>query len=110
MASSANEEKTFRRFLELFLREMRAPLREDEPLPMRPLSDQPALSLPTYSNCPFSLAAGLARATTDDILQSDLSTYHVNKGVEDGPDTLPRESSSLPNTSALLHVISVLAI
>uniref|UniRef100_A0A4W4DZD6 Protein phosphatase 1E n=1 Tax=Electrophorus electricus TaxID=8005 RepID=A0A4W4DZD6_ELEEL len=39
MAASANEEKTYRRFLELFLREMRPPLQEDGPLPMRPLSD-----------------------------------------------------------------------
>ncbi|KAL4660550.1 protein phosphatase 1E [Arapaima gigas] len=105
MASSANEEKTFRRFLELFLREMRAPLREDEPLPMRPLSDQVSqdevegecldlcLQHLCKYNCPFSLAASLARATTDDILQSDLSVYHINKGVEDGPDTLPQLES-----------------
>jgi len=39
MAGSANEEKTFKRFLELFLREMKPPLQEDVPLPMRPLSD-----------------------------------------------------------------------
>lgn len=39
MAGSATEEKTFRRFLELFLREMRPPLKENDPLPMRPLSD-----------------------------------------------------------------------
>uniref|UniRef100_A0A8C6S6K9 Protein phosphatase 1E n=1 Tax=Neogobius melanostomus TaxID=47308 RepID=A0A8C6S6K9_9GOBI len=34
-----SEEKTFRRFLELFLREMRMPLQESDPLPTRPLSD-----------------------------------------------------------------------
>ncbi len=39
MAGSANEEKTFKRFLELFLREMKPPLQEDVPLPMRPLTD-----------------------------------------------------------------------
>ncbi|TKS83265.1 hypothetical protein D9C73_017375 [Collichthys lucidus] len=39
MAGSAAEEKTFRRFLELFLREMRMPLQESDPVPMRPLSD-----------------------------------------------------------------------
>ncbi len=39
MAGSANEEKTFKRFLELFLREMRPPLQEDVPPPMRPLTD-----------------------------------------------------------------------
>ncbi|KAJ8342910.1 hypothetical protein SKAU_G00328380 [Synaphobranchus kaupii] len=39
MAVSASEEKTFRRFLELFLREVRGPLQDEEPLPMRPLSD-----------------------------------------------------------------------
>ncbi|CAL8302417.1 unnamed protein product, partial [Gadus morhua 'NCC'] len=39
MAGSAAEEKTFRRFLELFLREMRPPLRESDPPPMRPVTD-----------------------------------------------------------------------
>lgn len=39
MAGSATEEKTFRRFLELFLREMRPPLQENDPLPMRPSTD-----------------------------------------------------------------------
>lgn len=39
MAGSAAEEKTFRRFLELFLREMRMPLQESDPPPMRPLTD-----------------------------------------------------------------------
>ncbi|KAG9351868.1 hypothetical protein JZ751_023119 [Albula glossodonta] len=42
-------------------------------------------------NCPFSLAAGLARATADTILQSDLSIYHVNKGTEETTDALPRD-------------------
>lgn len=39
MAACGSEEKTYRRFLELFLREMRPPLPEDGPLPIRPLSD-----------------------------------------------------------------------
>ncbi|KAK7907066.1 hypothetical protein WMY93_015678 [Mugilogobius chulae] len=39
MAGCAAEEKTFRRFLELFLREMRMPLQESDPLPTRPVSD-----------------------------------------------------------------------
>ncbi|MGH0134317.1 UNVERIFIED_CONTAM: hypothetical protein FKN15_051719 [Acipenser sinensis] len=39
MAGTASEEKAFRRFLEIFLREMRGALGEDEPLPLRPLPD-----------------------------------------------------------------------
>uniref|UniRef100_A0A8C5GRN7 Protein phosphatase 1E n=1 Tax=Gouania willdenowi TaxID=441366 RepID=A0A8C5GRN7_GOUWI len=39
MAGSATEEKTFRRFLELFLREMKAPLQDNDPPPLRPLTD-----------------------------------------------------------------------
>lgn len=39
MAGSAAEEKTFRRFLELFVREMRMPLQDSDPPPTRPLSD-----------------------------------------------------------------------
>ncbi|XP_067255333.1 protein phosphatase 1E isoform X1 [Chanodichthys erythropterus] len=121
MAGSANEEKTYKRFLELFLREMRPPLQEDVPLPMRPLSDLISEDevegecldlclqhLCKYSpfflenstcrtvpkpNCPFSLAAALARGTADSILQSDLSGYHLNKSVEDGTDTLPQIDS-----------------
>ena len=38
-AGCAAEEKSLRRFLELFLREMRAPLQEGDPLPARPLSE-----------------------------------------------------------------------
>ncbi|TRY99732.1 hypothetical protein DNTS_033603, partial [Danionella cerebrum] len=45
------------------------------------------------SNCPFSLAAALARGTADSILQSDLSAYHLNKNVEDGKDTPPQIDS-----------------
>ncbi|KAJ8275727.1 hypothetical protein COCON_G00074790 [Conger conger] len=105
MAVSASEEKTFRRFLELFLREVRGPLQDDEPLPMRPLSDLVSedevegecldlcLQHLCKYNCPFSLAAGLARATADDILQSDLSVYHQNKGEEEGTDPFPQLES-----------------
>lgn len=39
MAGSAAEEKTFRRFLELFLREMGSPLGEGDPVPLRPMSE-----------------------------------------------------------------------
>ncbi|KAJ8402207.1 hypothetical protein AAFF_G00370720 [Aldrovandia affinis] len=105
MAGSASEEKTFRRFLELFLREVRGPLQDDEPLPMRPLPDLVSedevegecldlcLQHLCKYNCPFSLAAGLARATADVILQSDLSMYHPNKGVEEGTDPFPQLES-----------------
>ncbi|XP_064208419.1 protein phosphatase 1E [Anguilla rostrata] len=105
MAVSASEEKTFRRFLELFLREVRGPLQDDEPLPMRPLSDLVSedevegecldlcLQHLCKYNCPFSLAAGLARATADDILQGDLSVYHLNKTVEEGTDPFPQLES-----------------
>ncbi|KAL7848504.1 hypothetical protein AOLI_G00232220 [Acnodon oligacanthus] len=42
------------------------------------------------SNCPFTLAAALARGTADSILQSDLSVYYLNKNVEDGTETIPQ--------------------
>ncbi|KAM9539249.1 protein phosphatase 1E-like [Salvelinus alpinus] len=105
MAGSATEEKTFRRFLELFLREMRPPLQENDPVPMRPLSDLTSedevegecldmcLQHLCKYNCPFSLAAALARATADSVLQSDLSIYHIQKTVEDGVDPFPQIES-----------------
>ncbi|CAB1352442.1 unnamed protein product [Coregonus sp. 'balchen'] len=43
----------------------------------------------SQSNCPFSLAAALARATADSVLQSDLSIYHIQKTVEDGVEPFP---------------------
>uniref|UniRef100_A0A667ZG39 Protein phosphatase 1E n=1 Tax=Myripristis murdjan TaxID=586833 RepID=A0A667ZG39_9TELE len=105
MAGCAAEEKTFRRFLELFLREMRPPLQENDPLPLRPLSnllsedevegeclDLCLQHLYKY-NCPCSLAAALARATADSILQTDLSIHQINKTVEDGADPLPQLDS-----------------
>ncbi|XP_017275368.1 protein phosphatase 1E [Kryptolebias marmoratus] len=102
MAGSAAEEKTFRRFLELFIREMRMPLQDSDPLPMRPLSDLVSedevegecLDLCVQHlykyNCPCSLAAALARATADSLLQTDLSIHHLIKAVEDGGDPLPQ--------------------
>ncbi|XP_039888312.1 protein phosphatase 1E isoform X1 [Simochromis diagramma] len=105
MAGSAAEEKTFRRFLELFIREMRMPLQEGDPLPMRPLSDLVSedevegecldlcLQHLYKYNCPCSLAAALARATADSLLQTDLSIHHLNKTVEDGADPLPQMES-----------------
>ncbi|XP_029028781.1 protein phosphatase 1E [Betta splendens] len=105
MAGSAAEEKTFRRFLELFVREMRMPLQESDPLPMRPLTDLVSeeevegecldlcLQHLYKYNCPCSLAAALARATADSILQTDLSIHHLNKTVEDGADPLPQIES-----------------
>ncbi|XP_041656704.1 protein phosphatase 1E [Cheilinus undulatus] len=105
MAGSAAEEKTFRRFLELFLREMRMPLQESDPVPLRPLSDlvtedevegeclDLCLQHLYKYNCPCSLAAALARATADSLLQTDLSIHHLNKTVEDGADPLPQMES-----------------
>ncbi|XP_062393188.1 protein phosphatase 1E [Sardina pilchardus] len=105
MSGSGNEEKTFRRFLELFLREMRPPLQEDQPLPMRPLSDlisddevegeciDLCLQHLCKYNCPFSLAAGLARGTADAVLQSDLSGYQNSKPTEEGTEPFPQLDS-----------------
>ncbi|CAK6973154.1 protein phosphatase 1E [Scomber scombrus] len=105
MAGSAAEEKNFRRFLELLLREMRMPLQETDPVPTRPLSDMVTedevegecldlcLQFLYKYNCPCSLAAALARATADSMLQSDLSIHHLNKTVEDGADPLPQMES-----------------
>ncbi|XP_069001881.1 protein phosphatase 1E [Embiotoca jacksoni] len=105
MAGSTAEEKTFRRFLELFLREMKMPLQESDPPPMRPLSDlvcddevegeclDLCLQHLYKYNCPCSLAAALARATADSLLQTDLSIHHLNKAVEDGADPLPQMDS-----------------
>ncbi|XP_063059671.1 protein phosphatase 1E [Engraulis encrasicolus] len=112
MSGSANEEKTYRRFLELFLREMRPPLREDQPLPLRPQTeliseeevegeciDLCLQHLYKY-NCPFPLAAGLARATSDALLQGDLAscthTPPPPEPTEDADTTEPMETKELP--------------
>lgn len=107
MAGTASEEKAFRRFLEIFLREMRGALGEDEPLPLRPLPDLVSedevegecldlcLQHLCKYNCPFSLAAGLARATADEILQSDLSdlaAQHTSKQA-DGSEAIEQLES-----------------
>uniref|UniRef100_A0A3P8U130 Protein phosphatase 1E n=1 Tax=Amphiprion percula TaxID=161767 RepID=A0A3P8U130_AMPPE len=115
MAGSAAEEKTFRRFLELFLREMRMPLQESDPLPLRPLTDlcddfslrpiHNRVVFALHSNCPCSLAAALARATADSVLQTDLSIHHLNKTVEDGAD--PKETDWLSVCVRLLELESV---
>ncbi|XP_077596397.1 protein phosphatase 1E [Stigmatopora nigra] len=102
MAGCAAEEKTFRRFLELFLREMSPPLQDSDPLPSRPLTDlvcedevegeclDLCLQHLYKYNCPCSLAAALARATSDSILQSDLTIHHLIKSGEDGVGPLPQ--------------------
>lgn len=62
-----------------------------------------------YSNCPFSLAAALARATADSVLQSDLSIYHIQKTVEDGVDPFPRESPVSPRLTCKIRSCTDLA-
>ncbi|KAM3933820.1 protein phosphatase 1E [Leptodactylus fuscus] len=94
MSGASNEEKTCRRFLELFLGEFRGPFGEEDPIPLRSLSDHitpeevegECLDLCLQQlckyNCPSFLATALARATADEILQSDLSAYYVPKHVD----------------------------
>ncbi|XP_018416403.1 PREDICTED: protein phosphatase 1E-like, partial [Nanorana parkeri] len=94
MSGSSNEEKSCRRFLEQFLGEFRGPFGEEDPIPLRPLSDHitpeevegECLDLCLQQlckyNCPSFLAAGVARATADEILQTDLSVYYVPKHVD----------------------------
>ncbi|TTS33145.1 Protein phosphatase 1E [Bagarius yarrelli] len=109
MAGCGSEEKAYRRFLELFLREMRPPLRDDSPVPARPLSDSVTedevegecldlcLQHLCKYNCPFPLAAGLARGTADTVLQTDLSSCFVIRNSEDGAETetVPQEIESV---------------
>ncbi|XP_072098967.1 protein phosphatase 1E isoform X1 [Mobula birostris] len=106
MASSASEEKAFRRFLELLLREFRGPFGEDDPLPLRPVSNHiteeevegECLDLCLQHLCrynaPFSLAAALARATTNEILQSDLSVLHYVPSLLDDADSITQFDST----------------
>ncbi|KAF3840679.1 hypothetical protein F7725_006541 [Dissostichus mawsoni] len=89
MAGSIAEEKTFRRFLELFLREMRMPLQESDPPPLRPLSDLMTED-EVEGEC---LDLSLARATADSLLQSDLSIHHLNKTPEEGQDPVTQMES-----------------
>ncbi|XP_041052639.1 protein phosphatase 1E [Carcharodon carcharias] len=106
MAASASEEKAFRRFLELLLREFRGPFGEEDPLPLRPVSNHiteeevegECLDLCLQHLCrynaPFSLAAALARATTNEILQSDLSVLHYVPKLLDGTDGITQFDST----------------
>lgn len=70
------------------------------------LSDPSPVS-PHHSNCPCSLAAALARATADSLLQTDLSIHHLNKAVEDGADPLPRESPGSPRDRSPAQIRSL---
>ncbi|XP_067866787.1 protein phosphatase 1E [Heterodontus francisci] len=106
MAASASEEKAFRRFLELLLREFRGPFGEEDPLPLRPVSNHiteeevegECLDLCLQHLCrynsPFSLAAALARATTNEILQSDLSVLYYVPKLLDGTDGITQLDST----------------
>ncbi|KAE8624934.1 hypothetical protein XENTR_v10006098 [Xenopus tropicalis] len=94
MSGLSSEEKNCRRFLELFLGEFRGTFGEEDPIPLRPLTDHitpeevegESLDLCLQHlckyNCPSFLAAALARATADEILQSDLSVYYSPKHVD----------------------------
>ncbi|CAH2222639.1 phosphatase 1E [Pelobates cultripes] len=94
MSGMASEEKNCRRFLELFLGEFRGPFGEEDPIPLRPQADHiipeevegECLDLCLQQlckyNCPSFLAAGVARATADEIIQGDLSAYYVPKHVD----------------------------
>ncbi|XP_078278746.1 protein phosphatase 1E isoform X2 [Rhinoraja longicauda] len=64
--------------------------------------------LPTgHSNAPFSLAAALARATTNEILQSDLSLLHYVPKLLDGTDGMTQfDSTKLARmVFSKLHVV-----
>ncbi|XP_072272610.1 protein phosphatase 1E isoform X1 [Pyxicephalus adspersus] len=107
MSGPSNEEKSCRRFLELFLGEFRGPFGEEDPIPLRPMSDHitpeevegECLDLCLQQlckyNCPSFLAAGLARATADEILQTDLSVYYVQKHVDGTEGIIQLESVKL---------------
>ncbi|KAH1178971.1 protein phosphatase 1E isoform X1 [Mauremys mutica] len=130
MAAGGSEEKTYRRFLELFLGEFRGPFGAEpapsppaagaegegaaageaeesdaaDPQPPTPPPPLPPLPRPLSDhiieeevegecldlclqqlykyNCPSFLAAALARATSDEVLQSDLSVHYLPKHVD----------------------------
>ncbi|XP_005298815.2 protein phosphatase 1E isoform X2 [Chrysemys picta bellii] len=130
MAAGGSEEKTYRRFLELFLGEFRGPFGAEpapsppaagaegegaaageaeesdaaDPQPPTPPPPLPPLPRPLSEhiieeevegecldlclqqlykyNCPSFLAAALARATSDEVLQSDLSVHYLPKHVD----------------------------
>ncbi|KAM5181561.1 protein phosphatase 1E isoform 2-T2 [Mantella aurantiaca] len=107
MSGASSEEKSCRRFLELFLGEFRGPFGEEDPIPLRPLSDHitpeevegECLDLCLQQlckyNCPSFLAAGVARAVADEILQTDLSVYYVPKHVDGTEGIIQLESVKL---------------
>ncbi|OCT92286.1 protein phosphatase 1E [Xenopus laevis] len=107
MSGLSSEEKTCRRFLELFLGEFRGEFGEEDPIPLRPVSDHitpeevegECLDLCLQHlckyNCPSFLAAALARATADEILQSDLSVYYSPKHVDGTEGILQLEAIKL---------------
>ncbi|XP_029467340.1 protein phosphatase 1E [Rhinatrema bivittatum] len=118
MAASSSEEKSCRRFLELFLGEFRGPFGEEDPVPLRPVSEHltedevegECLDLCLQQlykyNCPFFLAATLARATSDEILQSDLSAFYIPKHVDGTEGIIQIESLKLARaTFSKLHEI-----
>uniref|UniRef100_A0A4W3KGN2 Protein phosphatase 1E n=1 Tax=Callorhinchus milii TaxID=7868 RepID=A0A4W3KGN2_CALMI len=102
MAVCASEEKAFRRFLELLLRDFRAPGAEGEPPPLRPVSNHireeevegECLDLCLQHLCkynaPFSLAAALARVATNEVLQTDLTVLHSLPKLLDGGNGIPQ--------------------
>nr|XP_033778711.1 protein phosphatase 1E [Geotrypetes seraphini] len=116
MAGSSTEENSCRRFLELFLGEFRGPFGEEDPLPLRPVSEHiteeevegECLDLCLQQlykyNCPFFLAATLARATSDEILQSDLSAFYVPNHVDGTEGIIQIETLKLARaTFSKLH-------
>lgn len=48
-----------------------------------------------FSNCPSFLAAALARATSDEVLQSDLSAHYIPKETDSTEGTVGEYHSTL---------------
>ncbi|KAG8451751.1 hypothetical protein GDO86_003807 [Hymenochirus boettgeri] len=107
MSGLSSEEKNCRRFLELLLGEFRGPFGEEDPIPLRSVSDHITpdevegecldlcLQYLCKYNCPSFLAAALARATADEILQGDLSVYYIPKHVDGTEGIIQIESVKL---------------
>lgn len=49
----------------------------------------------SFSNCPSFLAAALARATSDEVLQSDLSAHYIPKETDGTEGTVGKYFSAL---------------
>lgn len=49
----------------------------------------------SFSNCPSFLAAALARATSDEVLQSDLSAHYIPKETDGTEGTVGEYHSTL---------------